>query len=307
MKKTNSVVLALIMVLSLGCLPVWAASSVQVPWTVTDQTNGVTYTASYNASKKTLTYKTPLDTRFIDNHGYSEYDSSTPSNAIIRALSQRSQASARTLNEVLAFGDRFGALDLAFSEAVQSGKVNKVRIETPEGNFGYDNKMVTHIYEYSFKKNSKNQVTTCDIDTWEDNTMMGGNGATLNLKYDSNGGLKSIYDQYAHTPEHTTTFSYSNGKLNKLIVKSEVGGNHNDKVTTDNFGRPTKVTQEDTALSFTYDANGKVKSYTNKYNGSSDTITFNNNSNGYPESIVYLTVTPNGYFTTQIAFSYQTI
>lgn len=307
MKKTVSVVLALVLVLSLGCLPAWAASSVQVPWTVTDQTNGVTYTASYNASKKTLTYKTPLDTRFINSDGYSEYDSSTPSNAIIRALSQRSLASAKTMNEVLAFGDRFGALNLAFSEAVQSGKINKIRIETPEGNFGYDDKMVTHIYEYSFKKNSKNQVTTCDIDTWEDNTMMGGNGAVLNLKYDSNGELKSIYDQYAHTPDHTTTFGYSNGKLSKLIVKSEVGGNHNDKVTTDSFGRPTKVNQEYNTLSLTYDSNGKVKSYRSGDKESSYTITFNNDPSGYPTTIIYSYVQPYGTSTTQIAFSYQSI
>lgn len=300
MKKTVSVVLALVLVLSLWCLPAWAASY-YIPWEVTTN-NGVKYTASYDTSSKTLTYKTSTD---IGDDSY--FDCDAAADLILLALSQPSSVSQKTKNEVLAFDDYTFTVNLAMSDLVRSGKVKEVIIKTPAGSNEDTGEKYTRIYDYEFKTNSKNQVTSCDCALYTENSGMGGGGGGFDLKYDSNEDLKSIYDQYAHTPEHTTTFGYSNGKLNKLIIKSENGGNRNDKVTTDNSGRPTKVKHEYNISNYTYDATGKVKSHTLGDEGYSNTVIFNYNSLDQIESAGYTCSGSDGTSSVQVTFSYEAI
>lgn len=306
MKKVFSAILALLVMCSFTCFPAFA-QTLSIPGVVVDETNGVTYTATYDAKNKTLTYTTPEDARFINDEGYSEYNPNAVSEMILLALAQPSSASQKTKNAVLAYADFHYAPNLSISDLVRSGKVKKITINTPMGTNHDTGKKLTRIYEYEFKLNKSNQVTGCYGGSYTDNSGLSGSGGEYIFSYDSNGDLKSIYDELAHTPDHTTTFGYSNGKLNKLNIKSDVEGNSSQKVTTDSSGRPTKIKSSYDIANYTYDSNGRIKSYKTGEEDYATTVVFNYNSLGQVESIDYTQVYEGKTTTTHFTFTYQTL
>lgn len=306
MKKVFSAILALLVMCSFTCFPAFA-QTLSIPGVVVDQTNGVTYTATYDSKAKSLTYTTAEDPRFFNDENIYDYDSDTVSEMILLALSQPSSASQKTKNAVLAYADYHYAPNLSISDLVRSGKVKKITINTPLGTNQYTGKKLTRIYEYEFKLNKSNQVIECYGGSETDNSGLSGSGGEYTFSYDSNGDLKSIHDELAHTPEHTTTFGYSNGKLNKLNIKSDVEGNSSQKVTTDSLGRPTKIKSSYDTATYTYDSNGRVKSYKTGDDDYSNTVAFNYNSLGQIESIDHTKVSEGKTTTTHFTFTYQTL
>lgn len=308
MKKVFSAILALLVMCSFTCFPAFA-QTLSIPGVVVDQTNGVKYTATYSTSKKTLTYTTPSDSRFLDSDGYSEYDGYTASDMIIFALGQQSSVSQKTKNAILAYNHY--TLWVAMSDLVRSGKVKEIIIKTPMGKDDYSGKKLTLIYDYEFTLNKKNQVTACSYSSYVENSALGGSGGEFTLSYDSNGDLKSVYDLLAHTPEHTTTFGYSNGKLNKLNEKTDYEKS-TIKIVTDEAGRPTQIKDDNTIL-YAYDSNGRINSYKidygeniNGYNNS-ETFTFYSNSAGLWEAADFTDIIEGKTTTTHFTFTYQTL
>lgn len=307
MKKVFSAILALLVMCSFTCFPAFA-QTLNIPGVVVDQTNNVKYTATYNTRKKILTYTTPEDSRFVNSDGESEYDGYTASEMILFALAQQSSVSQKTKNAALAYNHY--SIWLAMSDIVRSGKVKEIIIKTPKGT-NYNGEKLTLIFDYEFTLNKKSQVTKCSYGAYVDNSGMGGSGGDFTLSYDSNGDLKSVYDELAHSPEHTTTFGYSNGKLNKLNVKTDYDKS-TTQIVTDGVGRPTQL-KGDSSIFYSYDPNGRINSYKIDYgediNGyhNSEVYSFNYDSAGRWGSADYTDNTDGKTTVTHFTFTYQTL
>lgn len=254
--KLGSVILSLLLCLSLlSALPACAASASSVLKTATVQGNNLQYSANYNRSRKTLTYK--LNGK--------DASSGVIGDLLSAVLAQgKSSVSQKTRNEALAYfdGDNYSVL-LAMLDIVRSGKVNTIRIVTPEGADEYTGNPLTEMAEYTFKRNSKNQVTSCSSAFYVENTNSSGHGGEYKFGYDSQGDLKSVSAELAHTPQTVSSFIFRNGKLSGIRVKS----GYDDDITTttttvktDASGRPVRVEAEEGTRTMSYDSQGNLLS-----------------------------------------------
>lgn len=300
MKKTISILLSLIFCLSLlTAMPAYASSSIRVPWTIKIFETGIRYTASYNASSKTLTYTT----KTTMEEGTYDYD--RISSMIALALSQHSQVSQKTRNEALAFDATNSGLypcTISTSDPVRSGKINAIKMVTP---LLAGNETGTRNCEYSFKRNKKGQVTTCIAECYNLGFMViASRGGNYDFAYDSKGDLKSVKTELSHTPEYTATFTDKDGKLSK-IIKQEEGYRESSSVKTDAAGRPVQVDTGKDSVRLSYDSQGRLVSI--QY-GQQDRLVLSYGSNGelaqIQESYRDYNGTPD---TITAVFSYQEI
>lgn len=295
MKKIIPLFLALAVTLVLSSISSFAATSA-IPDTIKNTETGGAYTASYNSQNKILTYqssgKLNSEGSLMDgNYG----------GAVGAGLVYKNNVSPKTQNEILAYNDE--AVYMSMSDIAQSGKVKTIQIEDNEVTENGDQS--TTIFEYTFTRNNKGQVTSCECggDCLLNGESAGWvpSGRSYEFTYDNKGDLKSISREGRMMPYTTTTFNFSNGKLSKLVDKDYDGEvTSSEKVSTDSAGRPTKANN----YKFTYDANGHLTSVTSEY--SKTQLTYN--ANGNLESAQYSYTEANKVYTSPVdSYTYKTL
>lgn len=287
MKKMFSTIIAIMLALCLNAIPVFAATY-RIPEDIQNVDTGGKYTVSYNASNKKLTYKSSGSVTGQEGNILG----TSYGGAVAAGLLYKNSVSQKTQNEMIAYNE--DALYMAMSDIVRSGKVNTIRVESTT-------QTETLIFEYNFKRNKNGQVVSCECagDSLINGESSGWvpSGRYYDFAYDSNGDLKSVSKEGRMMPLTTTTFNFSNGKLTKLVNKSEIDGSSSMKVTVNSAGHPTNI--GDTA--FTYDSNGRLASvkgefYTTKLN-------YDNNGDLLKASVSYQEAKTT--YTTTVKYSYM--
>lgn len=293
MKKILSAVLALMLTIIFCCLPVFAAGY-QFPNTMQTRETGGRYSTSYNPKTKTLTYKSIGAISGIEENILNQIHGGN----VAAGLMYKNNVSQKTQNEMIAYNDE--VLYIAMSDIVRSGKVKTISIEstTQTG----DNTDTT-IFEYEFERNKKGQVIYCGC---EGDHYINGNynnsmvGSEYEFSYDANGDLKSVSREGRGMSLNTATFAFKNGKLLKIIYKSDAKIHSKSvPVETDEIGHPVQVNN----TIYTYDQNGRLSSIKSD---NEKTIT-HYNANGDLESVKYTSsseVTPD---TTTVLYTYGTL
>lgn len=250
MKKFLSILLSLLFVCSMVfVVPAGAESKLynDVPNTI--KVNGTTFTGTYNAKSKQLTYKS--NKKYYEDFEIGLYN--------IFAYAMQYQSSDNIINQNMLFpeyNNTLVLLSIAFNDMVRTGKIRKIKFDYGKLD-GY-----AQGWELVFK--SKNNHTTQMSFNVEE-----AGGETWNYSYDKQGNIKKISEVISGD---YIKVNQKDGKISSIVYYS------NDQATL--ILTPTAYDQS--GYISTYNAHGDDTDY--KWSSETDS---DNNLSSISETITY--------------------
>ncbi len=251
MKKVLLLVLSLLFVCSMVfVVPAGAESKLynDVPKTI--KVNGTTFTGTYNAKSKQLTYKS--DKKYYEDFDIGMYN--------VFAYAMKYQSSDTDINWNFGtfheYNDTLTLLSVAFNDMVRTGKIRKIKFDYGKLD-GY-----AQGWELIFKSKN-NHTTQMSFNVEEDG------GETWNYSYDKQGNIKKISEEISGD---YIKVNQKEGKISSIIYYS------NDQAVL--ILTPTAYDQYGDIS--TYNAQGDDTDY--KWSSETDS---NNNLSSISETITY--------------------